>query len=273
MWRMGALAKEGLALKDTDRVTIGICSPGYVVTDFLTSLLDVARSQKQLGQFISLQGSGVISRLRNQVVATFLDKTKDEWLLQIDTDQRFTVDTFKKLLAAADEKERPIVSGVVHGGWEVGEPYLEPVPCIFKLGTDNGLFAIHEYPEDSIIEIDAAGTGAILVHRSVFERFRKEADQTHQGDKWGYYQDMPLHNEWVGEDLLWCIRARSFGYKLYAHTGVQMEHQRKMWIGAKQHKDFARFRRTRLQSEEQIHGDNNKSSDSNYNKSINNQRG
>ena len=91
----------------------------------------------------------------------------------------------------------------------------------------------------------------------MFERFVKEADQVHQGDKWCFYQDMPLHKEWVGEDLLWCIRAKSFGYKLYAHTGVQMEHQRKMWIGQKQHKDFDRFRRKRLQSEEQINGDNN----------------
>ena len=266
---MGALAHEGMALKDTEKITIGICSPGYVVTDFLTSLLDVARSQKQLGQFISLQGSGVISRLRNQVVATFMEKTTDDWLLQIDTDQRFTVDDFKKLVAAADAKTRPIVSAVVHGGWEVGEAYLEPVPCIFKMGEDSGLYALHDYEPDSIVEVDAAGTGAILVHRSVFDRFRKEADQTHQGDKWCYYQDMPLHKEWIGEDLLWCLRAKSFGYKIYAHTGVQMEHQRKNWVGIKQHQDFARFRRARLQSEDQIHGDSDKQSDSNNNKSIN----
>jgi hypothetical protein len=253
---MATFSEEGMALKDTEKITIGITSPGHVVTDFMTSILDVARSQKQLGQFISLQGSGVISRLRNQIVATFLEKTTDDWLLQIDTDQRFTVDHFKKLVAAADKDKRPIVSGVVHGGWDVGELYLEPVPCIFKMGSDNGLYAVHDYEEDSVIEVDAAGTGAIIVHRSVFERFVKEADQTHQGSKWCFYQDMPLHHEWVGEDLLWCIRAKSFGYKLYAHTGVQMEHQRKMWIGAKQHKDFARFRRARLQSEEQINGNN-----------------
>jgi len=142
---MESFFKEGLALKDTEKITIGITSPGYVVTDFMTSILDVARSQKQLGQFISLQGSGVISRLRNQIVATFLEKTTDDWLLQIDTDQRFTVDHFKKLVAAADKDKRPIVSGVVHGGWEVGELYLEPVPCIFKMGSDNGLYAIHDY--------------------------------------------------------------------------------------------------------------------------------
>jgi hypothetical protein len=241
-----------MALKDTEKVTIGITSPGVVVTDFMTSLIDVARSQKQLGQLVSLQGSGVISRLRNQIVDTYLNKTTDEWLLQIDTDQRFTTKDFKKLLEAADADERPIVSGVVHGGWEVGEIYLEPVPCIFRLGSDNALYAYHDYPADSIVEIDACGTGAILVHRRVFEAIRDSADTTHQGTKWGFYQDMPVHGEWVGEDLLWCIRAKQLGFKIHAHTGVQMEHQRKQWIGKKQHDDFGRFKKVRLQTKEAI---------------------
>lgn len=246
-----------MALKDTEKVTIGVTSPGYVVTDFMTSILDVARSQRQVGQFISLQGSGVISRLRNQIVSTYLDKTTDDWLLQIDTDQRFTVKDFKKLLDAADKDKRPIVSGVVHGGWDVGEPYLEPVPCIFKQGESGALYAVHDYPADSIIEIDACGTGAVIVHRSVWEKLREEADQVHQGKMWGFYQDMPLHHEWIGEDLLWSLRVRSLGFKLYAHTGVQMEHQRKNWYGKKQHEDFARFRKARHQSEEKDKIDGN----------------
>lgn len=100
-----------------DKVSIGVCSPGQWSALFATSMIDIARSQSQLGQLISLEGSGVISRLRNQVVATFLEKTTDEWLLQIDTDQIITVDAFKKLIKAADKDERPIVSGVVHAGW------------------------------------------------------------------------------------------------------------------------------------------------------------
>ena len=42
-----------MALKDTEKITIGVTSPGYVVTDFMTSILDVARSQKQLGQLLA----------------------------------------------------------------------------------------------------------------------------------------------------------------------------------------------------------------------------
>ena len=157
--------------EEKEKITIGICSPGYVSTMFMTSILDLARSQKVLNQFITLEGSGVISRLRNQVAATFLEKTTDDWLLMIDTDEKLSIEGFKKLIAAADKDERPIVSGVVFGGWQTGQIYLEPVPCIFKLGESGGLFAFHDYPEDSTVEVDAAGTGCLMVHRRVLEAF------------------------------------------------------------------------------------------------------
>ena len=227
-------------MNEKDKVTIGICSPGVVSTNFMTSILDIARSQKQLGQFISLQGSGVISRLRNQVAATFLDATKDDWLLMIDTDEMLSKDNFAKLLQSADAKLRPIVSGVVFGAWETGEIYPEPVPCIFKTNDTGGLFPVHDYEKDRVIEIDAAGTGCLLVHRKVLERFRQDANE-HQGKMWGFFQDMPLNGEWIGEDILFSLRAKSFGYRLFAHTGVLLPHERKYWLKDVHHEDFKRF--------------------------------
>jgi len=227
--------------QDTEKITIGICSPGYVSTMFMTSILDLARSQKVLNQFVTLEGSGVISRLRNQVVSTFLEKTKDDWLLMIDTDQKLTIENFKKLINAADREERPIVAGLVFGGWQTGKLYLEPVPCIFKLGESNGLFAYHDYPPESVVEVDAAGTGCLMVHRRVLETFRENADALHQGERWCYFQDMPLHQEWVGEDLLFCLRAKALGFPIYAATGCILPHERRYWLDDKHHQDFARM--------------------------------
>jgi hypothetical protein len=234
-----------------EKITIGVCSPGQWHAMFATSIIDIARSQSQLGQLISLEGSGVISRLRNQVVATFLEKTTDDWLLQIDADEIITIEHFKKLIAAADKTERPIVSGIVHAAWDTANLYPEPVPCVFKVGEDGGLFALHEYPEDSIVEIDAAGTGCILVHRSVFEAMRDKADQVHEGDKWGFYRDMPLNQSWVGEDIFWSIRAKALGYKMFAHTGVQLPHKRSYWLKREHHTDYAKYVGTRHQSAQQ----------------------
>lgn len=243
-------------MNEKDKVTIGICSPGVVSTNFMTSILDIARSQKQLGQFISLQGSGVISRLRNQVAATFLDATKDDWLLMIDTDEMLSKDNFAKLLQSADAKLRPIVSGVVFGAWETGEIYPEPVPCIFKTNDTGGLFPVHDYEKDRLIEIDAAGTGCLLVHRKVLERFRQDANE-HQGKMWGFFQDMPLNGEWIGEDILFSLRAKSFGYRLFAHTGVLLPHERKYWLKDVHHEDFKRFAKVPHMSQIPDREDNN----------------
>lgn len=235
-----------------EKITIGVCSPGQWHAMFATSIIDIARSQSCLGQLISLEGSGVISRLRNQVVATFLDRTTDDWLLQIDTDQIITVEHFKKLVAAADKDERKIVSGVVHAAWDTDNLYPEPVPCVFKMGSDGeGLYALHEYPEDSVVEIDAAGTGCLLVHRSVFEEMREKADQVHEGNMWCFYRDMPLNQSWVGEDIFWSIRAKALGHKLYAHTGVQLPHKRSYWLKKEHHTDYAKYTNARHQSAQQ----------------------
>ncbi len=235
-----------------EKITIGICSPGQWHAMFATSIIDIARSQSQLGQLISLEGSGVISRLRNQVVATFLEKTTDDWLLQIDTDEILSVEHFKKLIAAADKDERPIVSGIVHAAWDTDNLYPEPVPCVFKVGDDQtGLHAMHEYPEDSIVEIDAAGTGCILIHRSVFEKMKENQDKVNEGDMWCFYRDMPVHQSWVGEDILFSLRVKALGIKMYCHTGVQLPHKRSYWLKQEHHKDYGRYVEARHQSAQQ----------------------
>ena len=235
-----------------EKITLGMCSPGQWSAMFATSIIDIARSQQQLGQLISLEGSGVISRLRNQVVATFLEKTTDDWLLQIDTDQIITIDHFKKLTMAADKDERKIVSGIVHAAWDTGHLYPEPVPCVFKIGEQNsGLVAMHEYPEDTVVEIDASGTGCILIHRSVFELMRERQDEVNEGDMWCFYRDMPVHQSWVGEDILFSLKARALGIKMWCHTGVQIPHRRSYWLKQEHHKDFCKYTGVRHQSAEQ----------------------
>ena len=231
---MGALAHEGMALKDTEKITIGICSPGYVVTDFLTSLLDVARSQKQLGQFISLQGSGVISRLRNQVAATFLDATKDDWLLMIDSDEQLDVLTFDRLCETAHDKERPVVAGLVFAGFGVvGKPYPKPVPAIFQ-DTENGFLPLYKYDKNAVFEIDAAGTGCLMIHRSVLEAMR-EASDPNQGKDWCWFWDGPIKGEWIGEDLLFCRRIKSLGFPIYVNTAAILPHSKSFWLKEEHH--------------------------------------
>ena len=74
-------------------------------------LIHIARHPSgRLDHMIQVANIGLTTRSRNVVVKNFLEEVDTPWLLLIDADERLTLDTFFKLVDAADEKLRPIVS-------------------------------------------------------------------------------------------------------------------------------------------------------------------
>jgi GT2 family glycosyltransferase len=166
------------------------------------------------------------------LVKQFLE-TKSDWLLMMDSDEQLPVSSFDKLVEAAHEKERPIVAGLVFASFETGYPYPQPVPTIFQ-DAPEGFLPLNKYDKDSLFEVDAAGTGCLLIHRSVLEKMRDEADE-HQGQDWCWFWDGPIHGNWIGEDLQFCRRVRSLGFPIYAHTGAILPHSKNYWLDERQH--------------------------------------
>lgn len=217
-------------MKTRDRVTVGWIDPGQVDGAFMTSMLELfrARSEKIDG-IVRIEG-GLLSRQRNEVVKTFLDHTTSEWLLMIDSDEQMPILAFDKLVAAAHRELRPVVAGLYFGTWPRGELFPTPVPHLYNRADDGvGVIPIFDYPADRIIEIDAAGTGCILVHRDILEEFRANAD-AHEGDAWCWFRDLPLGGQWLGEDLYFCRRIRQLGHRIHAHTGAILKHRRRYWL-------------------------------------------
>jgi (2R)-3-sulfolactate dehydrogenase (NADP+) len=58
------------------------------------------------------------------VVKTFLEETDADWLLMIDSDERLSIDAWHKLIDAAHDKDRPIVSGLVFAAFFDGDDGL-----------------------------------------------------------------------------------------------------------------------------------------------------
>jgi hypothetical protein len=85
-----------------------------------------------------------------------------------------------------------------------------------------------------LFEVDAAGTGCLLVHRSVLETMQDKCD-TNQGKDWAWFWDGPIDGEWIGEDLLFCRRVRALGFPIYAHTGAILPHHKSYWLDDRQH--------------------------------------
>jgi hypothetical protein len=220
-------------MKSAHKVSIGSCDPGTVDGGFAFSLIQLTQSRaSRLGPFVRIKGSGLLSKQRNRLVKQFLE-TKSDWLLMMDSDEQLPVSSFDKLVEAAHEKERPLVAGLVFASFETGFPYPKPVPTIFQ-DAPEGFLPLNNYDKDSLFEVDAAGTGCLLIHRSVLEKMRDEADE-HQGPDWCWFWDGPIHGNWIGEDLQFCRRVKSLGFPIYAHTGAILPHSKNYWLDERQH--------------------------------------
>lgn len=233
-------------MKAADRVTVAWIDPGLVEGAFATSIVELFRARaNRLDGIVRVEG-GLLSRQRNEVVKTFLDHTSAAWLLMVDSDEVLPVEAFDRLVAAAHEHERPVVAGLYFGTLPNPNGLLPtPIPHFYRR-TDDGVMVspVTDYPRDTLIEIDAAGTGCILVHRTVLEAIRTHADPS-EGDAWCWFRDLPFEGNWLGEDMYFCRRIRALGYPIHGHTGAILPHRRKYWLDERQHEATRQFRAER----------------------------
>jgi hypothetical protein len=223
-------------MKSTHKVSIGSCDSGQINGSFAYTLIQLAQSRSpRLGPFIRVKGSGLLSKIRNQIVKQFLDSTKSDWLLMVDSDQQLGVSTFDKLIDTAHDLERPVVAGLVFAAFNDDKSeYPKPVPAIFQ-DAPEGFLPLYKYDENKVFEIDAAGTGCLLIHRSVLEKMREAADPN-MGKNWCWFWDGPINGNWISEDLLFSRRIRSLGFPIYVNTGAILPHQKSYWLDDRHHK-------------------------------------
>src|SRR5690349_3362239 len=168
-------------MRSRDKVAIGWISPGQVNDLFAVSVANVYRERAdRIEGLLAVRSGGLLSRGRNELVANFLEQTDSQWLLMIDADEQLGLDTFDKLVGAVHDTDRPIVAGLYFGAWP-GEYYPTAMPLIFTRQADSTRFlSMVDYPHDSLVEVDSAGTGCLMIHRSVFETFRTASIDPHE---------------------------------------------------------------------------------------------
>jgi hypothetical protein len=221
-------------MKAKDTVAIGWCHTSNIDTEFGLSIMQIIRDKgSRVGAFYCVEGTGLLAKSRNIMVKHFLDNTKDDWLLMLDADERISVPTFDLLCATADSVERPVLAGLYFAAlWEGLN--LRPVPLIFNEVEGRGIQPMDDYPKDSVVPVMAAGTGALLMHRSALKKIRDGHDENNQD--WCWFQDGPIGgNKWLSEDLSFCAKLQQFGIQMYAHTGAILQHHKMMWLDAPMH--------------------------------------
>lgn len=225
-------------MRSSDRVMLAWIDPGLVDGMFAVCLGQLWQTRSdRLAGMLRVEGS-LLSRQRNEVVAAFLAaKPAVEWLLMVDSDEQLSISAFDKMVSAAHAVERPIVSGLVFSTVAAGGVMPQVTVNILRCaGADaaDAMFApILDYPVGQVIEVDACGTGALLVHRSVLEAIAAQASPGEES--WCWFRDLPVAGNWLGEDVYFCRLARSLGFKIHAHTGAILPHRRRFWLDERPH--------------------------------------
>ena len=222
-------------MKASHKVCIGMVNNGTIDALLAMDLIHVAREKDgHFDHMVQVGNVGLTTRSRNVVVKTFLETTDAQWLLMIDSDERLSLETWHKLVDAAHDKERPIMSGLVFAAFFDNEDGLRPVPTIYQMDMEKGLQPIDGYPIDEIIEVDAVGTGCLLIHRSVLLEMQKQATPN-QGKDWAWFVEGAIDGTYFGEDLLFSKRLKSLGFKIHAHTGAILPHHKQFWLDDRHH--------------------------------------
>jgi GT2 family glycosyltransferase len=163
-----------------------------------------------------------IGRQRQVAFDKWADDIKTDWILWVDSDIYLTVDVMKKIWQAADKELRPIVSGVYFISKENEGSVMRPFPCIFKNISEFEIQYIHPLPKDKIVEVDSAGMGFVLMHKSIVPKLRaKYPNQSMFAEQEG------LGEKFVGEDIVFFRKVRAAGIPVHAHTGALVRHMKR----------------------------------------------
>jgi len=170
---------------------------------------------------------GSIEDMRNQAVYV-AQKYECTHLLMFDADMVLHPKTITKLL----ENDLDICGALCY------QRYWPFNPVMFKVktGNFNGKMSelhfdiITKFEENTIIELDAIGTGVFMVKMEVFEKLKQPYfEKILKGviDKNEYY---------FGEDISFCIKCKQVGLNIYMDSSIPCGHISKHHIRTDDHK-------------------------------------
>lgn len=197
-----------------------VCTPmygGMCTSAYFSSALRLKESLMEAGvdhDWLIGRNESLITRARNSCVATFLE-TDYRKLLFIDADIEFTPDDVA-CLWNMDEK-------VAVGVYAMKKPD-EQWYAVWKDGVLVKDLDRFRGP----VEVDYAGTGFMMIDRSVFEEmdapeYDGPGPEGLRKEK-AFFDTGVVDEVYVSEDYWFCMKWREMGGKIVAHPGVRLKH-------------------------------------------------
>lgn len=193
------------------RTLVAVPCMDMMHTQFVSSLVGL-----KLGDDYEVRfgASSLVYDTRNQLLVYALENDFDR-VLWVDSDMTFTPDVLAYLEQDMDEG-----FDVVCGLCFKRKPPFTPVVfkrCDVVTTEDGKLDPVHEvytdYPDDCVFEIAACGFGCVMMNMKSVRRMV---------DAFGRWLFMPASS--FGEDLSFCLRARSAGLRLWCDSRAKVGH-------------------------------------------------
>lgn len=199
-------------LKTTPKVKgvyIAILNQGYARVELFSVLLEIVRSGRY-NIFLDFPAEKPIAQNRNLTVQRFLKMDNMDYLMFLDND----IIPPKNIMNLVDH-DKDIVGGLCFAFMDNRITPLalrrqDPVPegqKPYKVIDFKGT--------EGLVEVDAIGTGHMIIARRVLEKI------THQ-PFCNQYDDMGVKT--LGLDLSFCYKAKQEGYKVWCHLSYPCAH-------------------------------------------------
>ena len=185
------------------KLLIAIPAMDFMVTEFVKSLLKLTNKLKDDGiDFETRIEAGTLVYFARDKLARYAMNNTFTHVLWLDSDMVFEPEILEDLQFSG----KPFVTGIAHGR---RKPYMS---CLFKSYTPEVVrWEYKDYPHNTF-EVAACGMACTLIETKILE------------DVIMKYNTAFTPTEYWGEDVAFCDRARSFGYKPYAEPGVRVGH-------------------------------------------------
>ena len=215
-----------MAHSSKETLTIGWCDNGNTDGKFTEGLLYTAimAHTRNLGihNAIRVQGNQ-IGRQRQALLDMWYDSIKTDWLLWVDSDIVLTLDILETLWKTADKAQRPVVSGTYFISKQMESSLMQPMPALFnETGEEHHIRYLHPLPKDAIVQVDCAGLGLTLMHRSVVAALRHNFP-----DQSMFAEVEDLGDKFIGEDIVFFRKLKASNVPVYAHTGAIAKHMKR----------------------------------------------
>jgi hypothetical protein len=186
------------------------------------ALMDFAVKAQKHGvaiQISNISGCSVVSRVRNIIAKDFLDSDCTD-LMFIDSDINFNADDIFRLMAWNTDPKKGIVAGI-----PVARKKQKTFITHLETDGEGNVFM----DKMGLVQATKVATAFMLIRKEVFPAIKAMIPDLEYADERGgvldsYFDFSSRKDGYMGEDFLFCERARQAGFEIWIDPTIKLGH-------------------------------------------------